>query len=50
MLDPRGQVISWSAGAELIEGYTAEEIIGHNFARFFVRMITSEVGRRRYSG
>jgi len=37
MLDPRGQVISWSAGAELIEGYTAEEIIGHNFARFFVR-------------
>ena len=37
MLDPRGQVISWSAGAELIKGYTAEEIIGHNFSRFFIR-------------
>jgi PAS domain-containing protein len=24
MLDPRGKVISWSAGAELIKGYTAE--------------------------
>ena len=37
MLDPRGQVISWSAGAELIKGYTAEEIIGHNFSRFFIQ-------------
>ncbi len=37
MLDPRGQVLSWSAGAEHIKGYTSEEIIGHNFSRFFVR-------------
>ena len=37
MLDPRGQVLSWSSGAEHIKGYTAEEIIGHNFAQFFVR-------------
>jgi len=37
MLDPRGKVLSWSAGAEHIKGYTAEEIIGTNFARFFVR-------------
>ena len=37
MLDPRGQVLSWSAGAEHIKGYTAEEIIGTNFSRFFVK-------------
>ena len=35
MLDPRGQVVSWNAGAERIKGYTAEQIIGHNFSRFF---------------
>ena len=37
MLDPRGQVISWSASAEHIEGYTAEQIIGHNFSCFFLQ-------------
>jgi len=37
MLDPRGKVLSWSAGAEHIKGYTSEEIIGHNFSRFFSR-------------
>jgi PAS domain S-box-containing protein len=37
MLDPRGTVVSWSAGAEHINGYTAEEIINHNFSRFFIR-------------
>jgi PAS domain S-box-containing protein len=36
MLDPRGTVVSWSASAELIKGFTAEEIIGHSFARFFI--------------
>src|ERR1700674_6001397 len=35
MLDPRGQVVSWNAGAERIKGYTAEEIIGRNFSCFF---------------
>jgi PAS domain S-box-containing protein len=35
MMDPRGQVVSWNAGAERIKGYTAQEIIGHNFSRFF---------------
>ena len=35
MLDPQGQIISWNAGAERIKGYRAEEIIGHNFSRFF---------------
>src|SRR5262245_50300616 len=35
MLDPAGQVTSWNTGAERITGYTASEIIGEPFARFF---------------
>jgi PAS domain S-box-containing protein len=35
MMDPRGQVLSWNAGAERIKGYKADEIIGQNFACFF---------------
>jgi len=35
MLDSVGQVVSWNVGAERIKGYTAEEIIGRNFACFF---------------
>jgi PAS domain S-box-containing protein len=35
MLDPAGHVISWNAGAERIKGYTAAEIIGQHFARFY---------------
>jgi PAS domain S-box-containing protein len=35
MIDPRGQILSWNAGAERIKGYKAEEIIGHNFSCFF---------------
>jgi PAS domain S-box-containing protein len=37
MLDPHGQVLSWSASAEHLKGYTAEEIIGQSFERFFVQ-------------
>jgi diguanylate cyclase (GGDEF)-like protein/PAS domain S-box-containing protein len=35
MLDPQGHVASWSASAERIKGYTAEQIIGHDFSCFF---------------
>ncbi|MEO8229672.1 MAG: PAS domain S-box protein [Chloroflexota bacterium] len=35
MMDARGQIVSWNAGAERIKGYKADEIIGQNFARFF---------------
>ena len=35
MLDPTGHVATWNAGAELIKGYRAEEIIGQHFSRFY---------------
>jgi diguanylate cyclase (GGDEF)-like protein/PAS domain S-box-containing protein len=35
LLDPGGRVVSWNAGAERIKGYTAGEIIGHDFSCFF---------------
>jgi PAS domain S-box-containing protein len=36
-LDPHGRVVSWNAGAERIKGYKAVEIIGQNFARFYLQ-------------
>jgi PAS domain S-box-containing protein len=35
MVDPLGYVSSWNAGAQRFKGYTAEEIIGHHFSRFY---------------
>jgi PAS domain S-box-containing protein len=35
LLDPEGRVATWNAGAERIEGYTMEEIIGAHFSRFY---------------
>ena len=35
MLDPEGRVTSWNTGAERIEGFQPEEIIGAQFARFY---------------
>ncbi len=35
LLDPQGRVASWNAGARRIKGYTAEEIIGSHFSRFY---------------
>src|SRR5213083_767462 len=35
LLDPNGNVITWNTGAKKIKGYTAEEIIGKNFASFY---------------
>ena len=35
MLDVEGNVASWNAGAQRIKGYTAEEIIGRHFSRFY---------------
>jgi PAS domain S-box-containing protein len=35
MLDPNGIVSSWNAAAQRIKGYSAEEIIGRHFSRFY---------------
>jgi len=35
MLDPNGNVVTWNTGAQKIKGYTAEEIVGKNFACFY---------------
>src|SRR6266436_620940 len=35
LMDPEGKIISWSAGAERLKGYRADEIIGQHFSRFY---------------
>lgn len=35
MLDPKGHVVSWNAGAERIKGYRTEEILGKHFSAFY---------------
>ncbi|MBB6180609.1 PAS domain S-box protein [Pseudorhizobium flavum] len=35
MLDPTGHITNWNSGAQRIKGYSAEEIIGSHFSRFY---------------
>jgi PAS domain S-box-containing protein len=35
MLDTEGNVTNWNSGAQAIKGYTAEEIVGQHFSRFY---------------
>jgi PAS domain S-box-containing protein len=35
MLDPDGRVVNWNAGARRFKGYSADEIIGEHFSRFY---------------
>lgn len=35
MLDPAGRVVTWNDGAQRLKGYTAEEIVGQSFERFY---------------
>jgi PAS domain S-box-containing protein len=35
LLDATGRVVSWNAGAQKLKGYTAQEIIGEHFSRFY---------------
>ncbi|MDB4882425.1 MAG: ATP-binding region ATPase domain protein [Gemmatimonadetes bacterium] len=34
-LDPQGHVLTWNAGASLLKGYEASEIIGRHFSTFY---------------
>ena len=34
-LDAQGQVLSWNAGAQIIDGYSSQEIVGQHFSRFY---------------
>src|SRR5690349_1404243 len=42
MLDPRGHVATWNAGAERIKGYRAAEIIGRHFSIFYPHQKVAE--------
>lgn len=35
MLDTNGRISNWNAGAELIKGYSQNEIVGQHFSRFY---------------
>ncbi len=35
MLDSEGRVVSWNTGAQRIKGYSAEEMVGQHFSRFY---------------
>ena len=35
MLDPKGFVTSWNAGAERIKGFETQEIVGQHFSKFY---------------
>jgi PAS domain S-box-containing protein len=35
LLDPTGHIASWNSGAQHLKGYTAGEIVGQHFSRFY---------------
>ncbi|WP_437507568.1 hybrid sensor histidine kinase/response regulator [Sorangium sp. So ce1099] len=35
MLDPQGVITTWNRGAQELKGYSAEEILGQHFSRFY---------------
>ena len=37
MLDPQGRIITWNSGAERLNGYRSDEIIGQHFSRFYTK-------------
>jgi PAS domain S-box-containing protein len=37
MLDPSGIITNWNPGGERLKGYTADEVVGQHFAKFYTR-------------
>ena len=37
LLSPEGNIMTWNTGAQRIKGYTAPEIIGQHFSKFYAR-------------
>ena len=35
MLDPSGVIVNWNTGAQRLKGYTADEIVGQHFSKFY---------------
>ncbi|OLL30830.1 hybrid sensor histidine kinase/response regulator [Burkholderia sp. SRS-W-2-2016] len=35
LLDAKGHIVSWNAGAQKLKGYTESEIVGQHFSRFY---------------
>jgi PAS domain S-box-containing protein len=35
MLDPSGIIVNWNQGGQRIKGYTAEEVLGQHFSKFY---------------
>jgi PAS domain S-box-containing protein len=35
MLSPEGRILTWNAGAQAMQGYGAQDIIGQSFSRFY---------------
>jgi PAS domain S-box-containing protein len=51
ILDPEGFIVTWNRGAEAITGWTAEEIIGQHFSRFYPEeSIATELPERELLG
>jgi PAS domain S-box-containing protein len=36
LLSPTGEIVSWNIGAERIKGYSADEVLGSHFSRFYI--------------
>ncbi len=37
MLDPSGVITNWNPGGERLKGYTADEVVGQHFAKFYTK-------------
>jgi PAS domain S-box-containing protein len=36
VLDPEGKVVTWNLGAQIMKGYTRDEIVGKHFSKFYL--------------